>query len=151
MNKLIKVMLCSILLLCTVGCNKDSNEATSTIESISTMNINVEKYDVYNTIEFYDYYIDTNENRTIYLSGSISEVYINDITLENYVSTEFNDRIESIIDNLELISTLKDGGTSIYKSEDKDITMIVCNTTKGDKDILIGDYSLEYTQGDCDN
>ena len=31
------------------------------------------------------------------------------------------------------------------------ITMIVCNTTKNDKNILIGDYSMEYTEGDCNN
>lgn len=29
--------------------------------------------------------------------------------------------------------------------------MIVCNTTKNDKNILIGDYSMEYTDGDCKN
>ena len=45
----------------------------------------------------------------------------------------------------------KDGGTKIYKFKDKDITMIVCNTTKNDKNILIGDYSMEYTEGDCNN
>lgn len=28
---------------------------------------------------------------------------------------------------------------------------IVCNTTKNDKNILIGDYSMEYTEGDCNN
>ena len=33
----------------------------------------------------------------------------------------------------------------------KDITMIVCHTTKNDKNILIGDYSMEYTEGDCKN
>ena len=56
-----------------------------------------------------------------------------------------------VIEKLELKDTLKDGGTNIYKSKDKDITMIVCNTTKNDKNILIGDYSMEYTDGDCKN
>ena len=45
----------------------------------------------------------------------------------------------------------KDGGTKIYKSKDKDITMIVCNTTKNDRNILIGDYSMKYIGGDCKN
>ena len=43
-----------------------------------------------------------------------------------------------------LYSTMKDGGTKIYKSNDYDITVIVCNTLIGNKDIFIGDYSLEY-------
>ena len=62
-----------------------------------------------------------------------------------------DDSIKSITDKLELKDTLKDGGTKIYKSKDKDITMIVCNTTKNDRNILIGDYSMEYTEGECKN
>ncbi len=37
------------------------------------------------------------------------------------------------------------------EQKDKDITMIVCNTAKNDRNILIGDYSMKYIEGDCKN
>ena len=107
-------------------------------------------------IELNDYY--TLDNRTIYLASNLKEFYIKDedknITLKTYLSTTFqtlDDGIKNITDKLELKDTLKDGGTRIYKSKDKDITMIVCNTTKNDKNILIGDYSIEYKEDYCKN
>ena len=45
---------------------------------------------------------------------------------------------------MELVDTLKDGETTIYKSKDYDITMINCNTLSGNNDIFIGDYNLEF-------
>lgn len=120
----------------------------------------ITKPEHHNDIRFNDYYtiMDNGINRTIYLAGNLGEFYIkdqdSDITLKTYLSTTFqtlDDGIKSITDELELKETLRDGGTKIYKSKDKDITMIVCNTTKNDKNILIGDYSMEYVNGDCKN
>ena len=132
---------------------------------VGTTNIEINDFDFYitkpenhNDIRFNDYY--TVENRTIYLSGNIGEFYIKDqdkdkdITLKTYLSTAYqtlDDGIKNITDKLELTVTLKDGGTKIYKSKNKDIIMIVCRTTKNDKNILIGDYSMEYTEGNCKN
>ena len=130
---------------------------------VGTTNIEINDFDFYITkpeshtdIRFNDYY--TANDRTIYLAGNIGEFYIKDqdkdFTLKTYLSTAFqtlDDVIKHIADKLEFKVTLKDGGTKIYKSKNKDITMIVCNTTKNDKDILIGDYSMEYNEGDCNN
>ena len=132
---------------------------------VGTTNIEINDFDFYitkpenhNDIRFNDYC--TVENRTIYLAGNIGEFYIKDqdqdkdITLKTYLSTAYqtlDDGIKNITDKLELTVTLKDGGTKIYKSKNKDITMIVCHTTKNDKNILIGDYSMEYTEGNCKN
>ena len=128
---------------------------TTNIE-INDFDFHITKPENHNDIRFNDYY--TVENRTIYLAGNIGEFYIKDqdkdITLKNYLSTAYqtlDDGIKNITDKLELTVTLKDGGTKIYKSKNKDITMIVCRTTKNDKNILIGDYSMEYTEGDCNN
>ena len=116
----------------------------------------ITKPENYNDIRFNNYY--TADNRTIYLAGNIGEFYIKeqdkDITLKTYLSTAFqtlDDGIKHITNKLELKETLRDGETKIYKSKNKDITMIVCKTTKNDKNILIGDYSMEYTEGDCKN
>lgn len=122
----------------------------------SAIDFYIHKPEFHNDIRFNDYY--KNTERTIYLAGNIEEFYVKtqdrDITLKTYLSTAYqtiDDGIKSITDELELKVSLKDGGTKIYKSKDKDITMIVCNTIKGDKNVLIGDYSLEYTEGDCKN
>lgn len=122
----------------------------------SNFDFYITKLENHNDIRFNDYY--TADNRTIYLAGNIGEFYIKnqdkDIILKTYLSTTyqtFDDGIKSITNELELKDTLRDGGTRIYKSKDKDITMIVCNTTKNDKNIFIGDYSLKYTEGDCKN
>lgn len=128
--------------------------------TVSGMDFYITKPEVHNDIRYNDYYTtkDNGINRTIYLAGNIEEFYIKeqdkDITLKTYLSTAFqtlDDGIKSITDELKLKETLRDGGTKIYKSKDKDITMIVCNTTKNDKNIFIGDYSMEYTGGDCKN
>ena len=122
----------------------------------SSFDFYISKPQAHNDIRFNDYYIA--DNRTIYLAGNIEEFYVKeedkDITLKTYLSTTFqtlDDGIKHITDKLELKDTLNDGGTKIYKSKDKDITMIVCNTIKNDRNILIGDYSMEYTEGDCKN
>lgn len=46
---------------------------------------------------------------------------------------------------MEKKDSLFDGGTIIYKSELKNVTIIVCNTLEGNKDIYIGDYQMNYT------
>ncbi len=118
----------------------------------SSFEFYITKLQVHNDIRFNSYY--TFDNSTIYLASNLEEFYIKekdgDITLKTYLSTAyqtFDDGIKSITDNLELKKTLQDG-TKIYKSKDKDITMIVCNTTKNNKNIFIGDYSMEYIEGD---
>ncbi len=128
---------------------------TTNIEVVKDFDFYVTKPQVHNDIRFNDYL--TFSDRKIYLAGNIGEFYVVDgktMILKEYISNAnrtMDDSIKSITDKLELKDTLKDGGTKIYKSKDKDITMIVCNTTKNDRNILIGDYSMEYTEGDCKN
>ena len=128
---------------------------TTNIEIIKDFDFYIKKTQTHNDIRFNDYL--TFSDRKIYLAGNIGEFYVVDgktMILKEYISNAnrtMDDSIKSITDKLELKDTLKDGGTKIYKSKDKDITMIVCNTTKNDRNILIGDYSMEYTEGDCKN
>lgn len=123
--------------------------------STSELDFYISKSENHNSIKFNDYY--KISDRTIYLSGNIDEFYVipekeTKITLKLYMSNiceTFNDSIESITNRLDKKSILKDGGTTIYKSKKKDITMIVCKTIEGNKDIFIGDYSMEYEQDMC--
>lgn len=114
----------------------------------------ITKLELQNGIRFNDYY--ENNNRKIYLAGNIEEFYIKDqdgdITLKKYLSTAyqtFDDGIKHITDKLDKFATYLDGGTTVYKSKGKDITLIVCNKLYGNKNIYIGDYSLGYTDDMC--
>lgn len=122
--------------------------------TISTLDFYITKPKHYDSIKYNDYY-NTND-RTIYLAGNIEEFYIvnekKKETLKDYISLTyqtFDDSIKSITDKLDIKDILKDGGTTLYKSKEKDLTMIVCKTIAGNNDIYIGDYSIEYEQSMC--
>ena len=107
-----------------------------------------------NEISFNKYL--TKENRTLYLENNIKELYIFDHqsrwTFKYYV-TNANQSLErslkSVTDLLEKEANLKDGGTAIYKDKDKNMTIIACNTLKGNKDVYIGDYQLSFKDNMC--
>ena len=112
------------------------------------------KPEIHNDIRFNDYF--TFENRKIYLARNINQFYVVDgktMTLKEYISNNnvtLDDSIKKITDKLELTGALYDGGTTIYKSKDKDVTLISCKKMDGNKNIYIGDYSLEYTDDLCE-
>lgn len=107
-----------------------------------------------NEISFKKYL--TKENRTIYLENNIKELYIFDHqrrwTFKHYVTNanqSLEDSLKSVTNLLEKEANLKDGGTAIYKNKDKDMTIIACNTLKGNKDVYIGDYQLSFKDNMC--
>ncbi len=63
--------------------------------------------------------------------------------------------LESIIDNLESTSHLNDGGTTIFKDTSSKkftkngLTVIKCNTVKGNKDIYIGPENMKFQENFC--
>ena len=60
-----------------------------------------------------------------------------------------DDALKKITDKLELDGALYDGGTKVYKSKEKDITIITCNTLEGNKDVYIGNYLVSLEDGMC--
>ena len=76
----------------------------------------------------------------------MDEVYLKEktekITLKDYL--KHNNDIQEFINKLEHYTTLKDGGTKIYKNDD--ITLIKCNTLDGSKDIYIGSNNIDTTE-----
>jgi len=117
--------------------------------SSANKKIEVIKPENYNSVKFNKYL--ERDNRTIYLAGNIEEVYYTDsetrMSLKDYISKSYqtlDDSVKHLTDIMDYIDTLKDGGTTIYKSNAYDITIIKCNTIAGNKDIFIGDYSMSF-------
>lgn len=117
--------------------------------AISSKKIEVIKPEFYNDIKF-NKYLEV-DNRTIYLTGNIEEVYYTEtdikMSLKDYITKSYqtiDDGISHLTDEMNLVDTLRDGGTKIYKSNDNDITIIKCNTVLGNKDIFIGDYLMDF-------
>ena len=82
------------------------------------------------------------------MTKKIKELYIitanNKVTLKEFLSSDTLDNvIKKLTDNLELYSILKDGGSAIYKSKDKDLSIVVCNTIDGNHNINIGNYEFD--------
>ena len=143
-------------------CN--NNEKVTTWKGVkfacSIKEDNKEEFDFYiskqeenNSLSFNDYL--TFSNRKIYLASNIKDFYVVDgetMILKSFISNynrTLDDSIKMITDKLELTGALFDGGTSIYKSKDKDITLINCQKLNGNRNIYIGDYSLELTDDLC--
>ena len=119
------------------------------IATTSNNKIEVIKSEYHNEIKF-NKYLERN-NKVIYLAGNLEEIYYIELdtrmTLKDYISKSYqtiDDGIKHLTDNMNLIDTLKDGGTTIYKSSEYDITVVKCNTIAGNKNIFIGDHLMKF-------
>ena len=135
--------------------NKYISVEFAVIDENSSKKIEVVKTTNNKDIEFNEYL--AKDNRKIYLADNLKEVYYYTnsnykLTLKEHITTSdqvMDDSIKNLTDNMTFISSLDDGGTSIYKSEGHDITIIKCNTLSGNRDIFIGDYAMNYEQTMC--
>lgn len=147
MKKIIfTILLCGVIVLSITGCGKDKEEKT---DDNVKFDFYISKQDSHNDIKFNDYL--TFNDRKYYLAANIKEFYVIDgekMILQSYITnfnhTLDNPSIDKITGKLPEKEILKDGGTTIYKSKDKDITIVVCNTIDGNDDVFIGDYSVNF-------
>ena len=138
-----RLIISLLIVVClTIGCKKE--------EKI----IEVVKNDVHDTNK-YNIYLER-DNRIIYLSSNLKEVYFKGTSLKEYISKLYqtmDDSIKDVTDLMEHESTIRDGGTNIYRSEKYDLTVITCNRIivekDKNKDVYIGDYKLEFSNDMC--
>lgn len=149
------------LLVNVYYCNEDDTITTSTHFKTEKFTCPLSTDDVSNDTEKVDFYIEKSnenrntlklyaeyDNRNIYMTKKIKELYIitanNKVTLKEFLPSDTLDNvIKKLTDNLELYSILKDGGSAIYKSKDKDLSIVVCNTIDGNHNINIGNYEFD--------
>lgn len=129
-----KIILLSILVLCLSGCQKDNDKLLADgyeITSVGSTECSNET----------PYYMD--DERTVYLACYENINLTKDnksISLNEYLVDNSLDSFISKLDKDTKSTTLKDGGTKIYKKDD--FTIVVCNKMTDDmvvsKDIHIG-------------
>lgn len=132
-----KTILLTLLILCLSGCQKESEKLLVDGYEISPVGSTKCSNET-------PYYI--GDERTIYLAcyEDINLTKENEkISLSEYLVQNSLDTFTSKLDKETKSTTLKDGGTKIYKSDE--LTIIVCNkmldNNKISKDIYIGkDY-----------
>ena len=89
------------------------------------------------------------DERKVYLV-CLDDINLDGTPLKDYFSKTyqtFDDSINNLIDDMELVDTYKDGGTKLYKSAT--FSLLKCNTIEGNTDIYIGDTNLEYQENYC--
>ena len=105
-------------------------------------------------VEFNEYLND--DNIKVYLEENVNDLYVTflgkNMTFKDYANglNQTLDRsIKDLTNKLEKTAALEAGGTTIYKDEDKNITIIACNTLNGNRDVYIGEYQLYYKENMC--
>ena len=105
-------------------------------------------------IEFNEYLND--DNIKVYLEENVNDLYVTflgkKMAFKDYANghNKTLDRsIKDLTNQLKETAALDDGGTAIYKDKGKNMTVIACNTLKGNKDVYIGDYQLSFKDNMC--
>lgn len=165
-NKILLSLICVLIGLVSIGCAKKNvvsidnsrslrNEGIEYTDTSSEMDYYVERSEQHNDIKYNEYYI--GETRKIFLASNITDIIIasggQKISLNKFLLSDTKmsdyDIIHFMMRKLDKKNTLKDGVTTIYRSKNKDITMIVCNTLDKNYDVYIGDYNMKYEQFMC--
>lgn len=165
-NKILLSLICVLVVLVSIGCAKKNvvsidnsrnvrDEEIEYTDTSSEMDYYVGKSEQYNDIKYNEYYI--GETRKIFLASNITDIIITrggqNISLNKFLLSDTKmsdyDIIHFMMRKLDKKNTLKDGGTTIYRGKNKDITMIVCNTLDKNYDVYIGDYNMKYEQFMC--
>jgi len=103
----------------------------------------------YENANSYEEYLTVND-RKIYLKSNIQDVfyypsYNSKISLKQYITNTYqplDESIKNITNLIDLVDVYDDGGTSVYKSKDYNITIIICKSLIGNTSIYIGDFNL---------
>lgn len=145
-----KILLINIIILLLTGCNQPNKKENLPSKNFILV-ITPTKVCNNNIKEYYK-----NQDRTVYLV-CIDEIYLKretakDMTLKYHfanINQSFDDSLKQLVSDIKTIEYLKDGGTKIYKHQD--YTIILCNTTEGNKDVYIGNNYMMYEQEFCHN
>lgn len=91
------------------------------------------------------------EGQDIYMETNIKEVYYTPngkkYTLKEFI--EDDGEISEITSLLDEGISYDDGGSLLYSSEEYDLSVLMCGTLNGNKDIYVGDFTMYYNSPMC--
>ena len=146
-----KILFIVICLLMMTGCNDQKSNENKTPDDTLMLEL-VKTAGCNNQVS--EYYQKSGQDRKVYFV-CLDEIYISrentkQMTLEYHfdnVNQSFDASIEQLINQMEMVSAYKDGGTVLYQKDD--YRMLVCKKEGGSRDVYFGDITLEYENDYC--
>ena len=91
------------------------------------------------------------EGQDIYMETNLKDVYYRSngmrYSLKEFVKSdgEFGEITSLLGDGI----SYDDGGSMLYSSDEYDLSVLMCGTLDGNKDIYVGDYTMYYDNTMC--
>lgn len=144
--KPIKYMMWTITIIFIVLINILLVIDMTTVKTIIKQNFYIEEKNNCNTLEKiemngYNLYLDCVD--VVYETKDYYQM-----PLENALKEKKLTR-KKIKNKLSLKNMLKDGGTATYTNQEENISIILCNTIEGNKDIYVGSANMKYKDNFC--
>lgn len=137
-----KRLLCLFgVLVLVVGCSKEEVDDGAILSVSKDGEAVVQEFDKYLEMEGQDIYMETN----------LEDVYYNS-NGKKYTLKEFIENDGEISEITSLLGegiSYDDGGSMLYSSDEYDLSVLMCGTLNGNKDIYVGDYTMYYGDDMC--
>ena len=130
-----KRLLCLfVVLVLVVGCSKDEVDDGAILSVSKDGEAVVQEFNKYLDMEGQDIYMETNLKDVYYRSNG-----------KKYTLKEFVEITSLLGEGI----SYDDGGSMLYSSDEYDLSVLVCGTLDGNKDIYVGDYTMYYDNTMC--
>lgn len=129
------------VLVLAVGCSKEEVDDGAILSVYKDGEAVVQEFNKYLEMEGQDIYMETN----------LKDVYYNS-NGKKYTLKEFIENDGEISEITSLLGegiSYDDGGSMLYSSDEYDLSVLMCGTLSGNKDIYVGDYTMYYGDDMC--
>lgn len=137
-----KKLLClfGVLALIT-GCSKEEVDNGAILSVSKDGEAVVQEFNKYLEMEGQDIYMETNLKEVYYRPNEKK------YTLKEFIQDdgEFSEITSLLGEGI----SYDDGGSLLYSSEEYDLSVLMCGTLNGNKDIYVGDYTMYYGDDMC--
>ena len=124
-----------------VGCSKEEVDDGTILSVSKDGEAVVQEFNKYLEMEGQDIYIETNLEDVYYRSNGKR------YSLKEFVKSdgEFGEITSLLGEGI----SYDDGGSMLYSSDEYDLSVLMCGTLDGNKDIYVGDYTMYYDNTMC--
>lgn len=136
-----KLLYLFVVLVLVVGCSKEEVGDGAILSVSKEGEAVVQEFNKYLEMEGQDIYMETN----------LKDVYYNS-NGKKYTLKEFIENDGEVSEITSLLGegiSYDNGGSLLYSSEEYDLSVLMCGTLNGNKDIYVGDYTMYYGNTMC--